>query len=422
MAQRTISDAGGNWTSTSTWVEGAVPGTSDWVVATATSGNLTISSGAKQIQYIDLTLYTGTLSITGAAARIEVTQNGGTSTLNAGAYIDNLTSYAPSFLLVYQFSGTHTHTIVQVPGSPEIPLIEFISNTPAITLGSDIYLKHCYATEALINTTENNYKVYISKRQRLKSSAAGYNPSKKYADIVMVGEYCYIDTDNVLFINVIPNNLTIDTSGTCSIYSSALYTAPEANNKFFKVLNGDIVGSMGVKGGNWISIQGSAPLLIDNSTTTTTLKILDEFSSDISFIPYRFDVFGILPNTSSSTQLSIVGGTFSGSLNISSLLGVNPLVALDPAYIHSIPNINGSGYLTNKPTLKSTVPGTQATINLGSNTDSILSNVNLTDISVTGSSPLYAYESTLSNTSGVTLVEPGGGGGGGGESAYTYVN
>src|ERR1035437_3602992 len=46
MATRTISNAGGNWNSTSTWVENAVPTLSDDVVATPTSGHLTINVAA----------------------------------------------------------------------------------------------------------------------------------------------------------------------------------------------------------------------------------------------------------------------------------------------------------------------------------------------------------------------------------------
>ncbi|HBI33907.1 MAG TPA: hypothetical protein DEA43_03620 [Candidatus Moranbacteria bacterium] len=60
-ATRTISDAGGNWDATTSWVEGAVPTSADDVVATATSGNLTINV-AGAVRSIDLTTYTGTLT------------------------------------------------------------------------------------------------------------------------------------------------------------------------------------------------------------------------------------------------------------------------------------------------------------------------------------------------------------------------
>jgi hypothetical protein len=63
MATRTISNAGGSWTSTSTWVEGAVPTSTDDVVCTATSGNLSLpNSSTLDCLSMDLTSYTGTLS------------------------------------------------------------------------------------------------------------------------------------------------------------------------------------------------------------------------------------------------------------------------------------------------------------------------------------------------------------------------
>ena len=429
MAQRTISDAGGDWASTATWVEGAVPGTSDWVVATATSGNLTISSGSKRILYIDLTLYTGTLSITASGARIELSENGGTSIFNAGAYLDNLTTFVPGFIKVYQFSGSHT--IVQVPGSPEIPMIESQSNVPNIILGSDIYCKVITTCDSMVNQVEFEYKIYITDKQSFGRTSVAYDDSKKYAEVVMIGENCSIE-GSLTTPNVINNSLTIDTTGTCSFSNFVfLQTASESKNKFFKVLNGDIVGPLTTintsneLNTSTISLGGfSSKLIICNDGPKITINLLDECSPDISFNPYTNFAFGFQYPVTSSTEVDIVGGTFSGSLDISSSAVdtyVVPSVSLDPAYTHSISKINGIGVLTNKPTLKSTVPGTQVNINLGSNTDSILSNVNLTDISVTGSSPLYAYESTLSNTSGVTLVEQGAGGGGG-ESAYTYVN
>lgn len=66
MATRTISNAGGNWNSTSTWVEGIIPTASDDVVATSTSGPLSSNSVTNSCLSLDLTNYTFTLTITSA--------------------------------------------------------------------------------------------------------------------------------------------------------------------------------------------------------------------------------------------------------------------------------------------------------------------------------------------------------------------
>ena len=60
-ATRTISNAGGNWDSTGTWVEAAVPTSADDVVATGTSGNVTINVAASA-RSVDLTGYVGNLT------------------------------------------------------------------------------------------------------------------------------------------------------------------------------------------------------------------------------------------------------------------------------------------------------------------------------------------------------------------------
>lgn len=76
MATRTISNAGGNWNATGTWAEGAVPTSADDVVATSTSGNLTINAAAA-CRSIDLTNYVRTVTHNSS-----ITLSIGTSTAN----------------------------------------------------------------------------------------------------------------------------------------------------------------------------------------------------------------------------------------------------------------------------------------------------------------------------------------------------
>jgi hypothetical protein len=62
---KTISPTGGNWSATTAWNEGAVPTSSDDVVAIASSGNLTIDSGSPVAKTLNLANYgTHTLSHT----------------------------------------------------------------------------------------------------------------------------------------------------------------------------------------------------------------------------------------------------------------------------------------------------------------------------------------------------------------------
>jgi len=91
MATRTISNAGGGWSSTSAWVEGIVPTAADDVVATATSGNLSLNTSG-YCRSIDLTDYVGRLDAT------------------SGYYLTIGTSTVPDSNVALKFGSGMTYT------------------------------------------------------------------------------------------------------------------------------------------------------------------------------------------------------------------------------------------------------------------------------------------------------------------------
>lgn len=71
MATRTIANAGGNWNTAATWVETAVPTSADDVVATATSGALTLDNNGA-CRSIDFTNYVSTFTMNNSAYTLSI--------------------------------------------------------------------------------------------------------------------------------------------------------------------------------------------------------------------------------------------------------------------------------------------------------------------------------------------------------------
>ncbi len=96
MATRTIANGGGNWNTASTWVENAVPTSADDVVATSTSGNLTIDALAASCNTINFTNYTATCTHN---TNITLTVSGATCTFVSGM------TYSPASGAAITISG-----------------------------------------------------------------------------------------------------------------------------------------------------------------------------------------------------------------------------------------------------------------------------------------------------------------------------
>lgn len=116
MATITVSNAGGNWNATGTWVGGVIPLSTDNVIFTSTSGNLTINVTSNIVDF-DLTNYLGTITFTAPLIVIGnlnlgtggYTQAGATGIDKAGT--GSITSNGVVWSRRFRFNGTYTVTL-----------------------------------------------------------------------------------------------------------------------------------------------------------------------------------------------------------------------------------------------------------------------------------------------------------------------
>lgn len=145
MATRTIANGGGLWNATGTWVEGIVPTSADDVVATATSGTLTLSNSLNQCKTLNFTNYTGTFAMTsnGVSVAGDVTlvsgmtlTGTGTGTLTVNAATVTLTSAGKT--LPARLTSTFVGAVITLADNWTIAGLITVSNT-ATFIGNTIF-------------------------------------------------------------------------------------------------------------------------------------------------------------------------------------------------------------------------------------------------------------------------------------------
>jgi hypothetical protein len=141
MATRTISNLGGNYNSTATWVEGVVPTSADDIAATATSGQLTVNV-ASAARNVNFTNYTNTLTMNNT---LSLSGTGFTNTFVSGMTITGSSNIAI----------TNTCTIIS--NGLTIPNL---SITGTITLGDDLNVVNLINGTVIVNG--GGYNINIS--------------------------------------------------------------------------------------------------------------------------------------------------------------------------------------------------------------------------------------------------------------------
>jgi hypothetical protein len=408
MATRTISNAGGNYNATGTWVEGVVPTSADDVVATATSGQLTMNiSGAARS--FDFTNYTNTLTmnntwtvsgvalqtfvsamtiagtfniaITGAGASI--TSNGktipnlnlsGNKTLNDTLNVVNFSVSTTSVFTgnAINCSGNWTTSTTSIGGTTVINL----TGTGTVSFGNFVGSGGLNINSAG-SLSGNTIGIGLGANTTLNYSGGTLSQMK----IKLAGQPVTINGNGVEF-------ESFDDTGVAATQSTVNLSS-EFKVKYF---NGAIgTGSFNPGTHNQIIFAGTGALNVTQSMNLTNLLV-----NSVGVIQYK--PYSIAFQTGVTHTINI--------LNINGFQGITPNTTLSGTYAR----------------LRSSSVGNRANINLLNPTQSIIANTDVTDINFTGPA-VYTLCSggTISNSLNVTNGVIGGGSSISG-GAWTFVN
>ena len=422
MAVITISNTGGNWNSTGTWVGGVIPTTADSILATATSGQLTVNVNAS-ILSMDLSLYTSTLTIN---STITLTTTGAASTSIFGS------SMSYSFLgtgsnqgSIAKGANAQTYTM---NGTTPIPRFRFTA-TGNLTCGSNLYITNFEPQQAV---SINGNSVYIYGNYNCQFSSQSGTSTIRF---VGTGTITLFATG----LNNINYELIIDCSGgTATIASAGLGIGNAINNSNATIrhLSGTIVNPTFRP-----NFNSNSTITFDllSGTTWDLFGIQSVQPSTISLTnPSYFDQFQIFVSAGGSVftlnlsgnnffinnfnpynALANIGGTFfKTALDVAIQTGIN-------VNINAFIDINGgsnepSPYQTPNIEVKSQTPGVQATLNVNT-WEQYVSRTRFTDINCSGGNTLYGQNLTLSNTTNITqyTLPPSGGGG---ETSSVFIS
>jgi hypothetical protein len=145
MATRTISVTGGNFNSTATWVEGIVPTAADDVVATSSSGPLTVAGTVGNCKSLNFTNYISILTVN-----------------NTLLVSGDVTLYSQMTFTGTNYLNINANSNITSNGIA-IPYLAFSLNNVIITLIDDMYISNLLYFQSGYNVVINNNNVYCTK-------------------------------------------------------------------------------------------------------------------------------------------------------------------------------------------------------------------------------------------------------------------
>ena len=221
MATITISNTGGNWNATGTWVGGVVPAATDDVAATATSGNLTVTANA-QIVTVNFTNYVNTFTVNSG---ITLTINGnltfvsGMTVSGTGILSFNPTNNSPILNSATLTSGgkTWTGSLTFATGASKI-----ITFGDAWTVAGNLNFS---PASSGVGTTFNSNSVTVRGNITVSISNRVFTASGTtvFISAPLISTTSTISTANTSGNAALRNPLTLNGAGTINFSTGAFY-------------------------------------------------------------------------------------------------------------------------------------------------------------------------------------------------------
>jgi hypothetical protein len=310
MATRTISDAGGVWSTAATWVENAVPTSSDDVVATSTSGNISLTTVNGSCLSLDLSNYNGTITMSTGR---NITVSGSIT------YGPNMSfSLTGTAIIIMARTGTLTTNgkIVNFKFSP--------TAAATYTLADDVHVNN--TTQSAIDTTSYN--------------ATFEGPGNLYFDVInaptIIGNYTTITANTNLYLGSLAQSTT---TGTYSFAGTSNITFTKSN--FNATATSTTINcNANINFGNVI-IQGNRDMIFSASSsrnismTSITTRIASLTTDQILYITINQNILLTITNS-----LFIVNGYDTSYTN-------SPLYTIRSSSTSNPTTINYTGPLSN---------------------------------------------------------------------------
>lgn len=273
MAIRTISNAGGASNATTAWVEGILPTSEDDIVATATSGNLSVGSVYLYGRSLDLTNYAGILSQSQGWIVI-----GGTTVREdlVGILIPNTSVFATG-LSVQLRNRTTTSVTIRVSG-PKTMMLEFDEGPWELASSISVSLLRWYLGSSTFPTVFRSNGNTINAIQGIDTSGA----AAAYLDNTTIN---IIDPTGTSGSIMFRDNFKLFSSNTTIIVDALTFQLGMGAN----VTMGDV--SYVLKGGQGQYIINSSFTCKDFNLIPTASKNLNIYANKILTVTGDFNCF-----------------------------------------------------------------------------------------------------------------------------------